>query len=161
MLQILNIYGTFFFFLVIAFPLIGGAILYKGCELFKITGFPFFKCWKIYLAGLLYCYLVIWGLMVIMKPPGGSKEMPEAQVAPILRTILFYGVPIVAIPFLGRDFSRRALTVELIAILLANTVMILVAYLTLPYLLPAESPTPRPTESRGVVGGGITGGSGR
>lgn len=151
MVELFNIYATIFFFLVIGFPLIGAGILFKGFQLAKVSGFPFFKCFKIYLAGLLYCYLIVWTALLIMKP-ADPRVTAEAPIAPILRTILFYVIPMVAIPLLGRDLSRRTIVVELVAILVANTVMIIAAYVILPFLLPVDSTSAAPMR-RGTVNG--------
>jgi len=154
MVEIFNLYATIFFFLAIGFPLIGGALLFIGFQYAKVPGFTFVKTWKIYLTGLCYSYLVIWGILLVLKPTGEAKETPEPPIAPIVRTLLFYAVPMVAIPLLGRDFSRRTIAVELLAVLLANSIMIVVAYMTLPHLLkpqaenrryaPVEPATPTP-----------------
>jgi hypothetical protein len=140
MVEIFNIYAAVLFLLLVAFPVIGGAILYKAFELAKVPGFPFLKCLKIYLGGLLYFYLIVTIPMLIMKPAGGPKDVADAPVAPIVRTILLYVVPMVAIPLIARDFSRRTIAVELIAILVANTAIIFAAYLALPHILPQANP---------------------
>ncbi len=154
MADFFNFWAILILYFVIGFSLIGATLLCKGFEYAKVPGFPFIRCWKIYLAGLLYGYLVIWGVGLILSRPAQGEGAPDSSIEPIVRTVLFFGIPMIAIPLLGRDFSRRAIAVELIAILLANSIMIFVAYTTLPHLLgtqtqtnpivPAESTGPRP-----------------
>ena len=93
--ELFNLYATFFVYLAIVFPLIGGAVLWIGFQFAKVPDFTFVKCWKIYLAGLCYSYLVIFGVRLIADP------------GPFVPTILFFAVPLVAIPLLTRNFSQR------------------------------------------------------
>src|SRR5712692_4030986 len=83
--EIFSLYATLFVYLAVAYPLLGGAILWLGFQAAKIPDFKFVKCWKIYLAGLCYGYLVIIGLRIILEP------------APAVPTILFFVVPLIAI----------------------------------------------------------------
>src|SRR2546423_960218 len=99
--ELFNLYATFFVYLAIIFPLIGGAIMWMGFQLAKVSDFTFVKCWKIYLAGLCYSYLVIFGLRFIVDP------------GPVVPTILFFVVPLIAIPLLTRNYSQRILAVEI------------------------------------------------
>jgi hypothetical protein len=157
MLEIFNVYIAVFFYLAIGFPLIGGALLYMGFQLAKVPDFTFVRCWKIYLAGLCYGYLVVWGVGMILQAPTETNETSEMSVAAVLRTILFYVVPMIAIPILCRDYSRRAIITELIVILVANSIMIVFAYTTLPHFIntkPVINPSPEnsrvsPPESTG------------
>jgi hypothetical protein len=126
--QLINLFATLLFFLVVVFPLIGATFLWQGFRLAKVPDFPFLKCWKIYLTGLLYAYLVFWTLGCIFFR---TSERPS-EVFSVISTILLYVVPLVAIPLLGRNYSRRVLLVEVIVILLANTVIIVTAYLLSP-----------------------------
>jgi hypothetical protein len=126
--QLVNLFATVLFFLVLVFPLIGATILWQGFRLAKVPDFPFLKCWKIYLTGLLYAYLVLWSLGCILFRAGDRPT----ETFSVISTILVYAVPLVAIPLLGRNFSRRVLVVEVIVILIANTLIIVVGYLLSP-----------------------------
>ena len=167
MVEIFNVYMVLFFYLAIGFPLIGGTLLWMGFQYGKIPGFNFVRCWKIYLAGLCYGYLVVWGIGLILQRPAETDpvsqskiapEVPESKMAPVMRTVVFYAIPMVAIPLLGRNYSTRAIAIEFIVILLANSIMIFLAYTTLPHVLntqpgtdrvaPAESTSPRPISKR-------------
>ncbi len=107
----------------------------------KIPDFKFVKCWKIYLAGLCYGYLVIIGLRIILEP------------APAVPTILFFVVPLIAIPLLGKNLTQRVVVVEVIAILLANSVMVALLF-TVPFVIgPPRASNPRET-APGVDGVG-------
>jgi hypothetical protein len=117
-----NVYATLFVYLAIAYPLLGGAVLWLGFQAAKIPDFTFFKCWKIYLAGLCYGYLAIIGLGLILKP------------APAVPTVLFFVVPLIAIPLLGRNLARRVVVVEVIAIVLANSAMVALLF-TVPFVI--------------------------
>src|SRR5437879_5508021 len=93
--EIFSLYLALFVYLAVVYPLLGGAILWLGFQAAKIPDFKFVKCWKIYLAGLCYGYLVIIGLRIILEP------------APAVPTILFFAVPLIAIPLLGRNLTPR------------------------------------------------------
>jgi hypothetical protein len=158
MVQLVNQTLVLILYFIVVFPLLGGAMLWKGFELAKVPGFTFTRCWKVYLAGLLWCYLAIWGVSWILLQPSGMQGGAEPNYAPIVRTVLIYAIPMMAIPLVARNFSPRAIAVELLVILLANTLMILLFYTTLPYVLgtqpqadqvvPADSITPRQPASR-------------
>jgi hypothetical protein len=132
---------TFFVYAAIVFPLIGAAILYGGFQLAKVPGFTFVRCWKIYLAGLCYGYLIIMGLVFIFQ-----KSLPVTQ------TVLFFAIPLVAIPLLARDYSRRTILVEIVVILLANSIMLALLVMTLSHVLkPQTDRRPAPL-SQGLIG---------
>src|SRR5437762_3415023 len=113
MVEVFNSYAVFFFYLAIGFPLIGGTLLYMGFQLAKIPDFTFVRCWKIYLAGLCYGYLVIMGTVLLLQQP-----------MPVFQTVLFYLIPMVAIRLLGRAYFKRPIALEIAAVLLANSTML-------------------------------------
>jgi hypothetical protein len=117
MVEVFNSYATFLFYVAVAFPLIGGTILYMGLQLAKVPDFTFVRCWKIYLAGLCYGYLVIMGTVLLLNEP-----------MPVFQTVLFYVIPMVAIPLLGREYSKRTIAVEIAVIILANSIMLGLGY---------------------------------
>ena len=121
--EIFNLYAALFIYSAIVFPLIGGIMLWLAFQLAKVPDFTFVKCWKIYLAGLCYGYLVIFCLRLVVDP------------GPVVPTILFFAVPLAAIPLLGRNFSQRVVAVEIIVILLANAIMVGLAVYTLSFVL--------------------------
>ena len=143
MVDVVNFFAILIFYFVIGFSLIGAALLCMGFQYAKVPGFDFFRCWKIYAAGLLYCYLVIWGIGLILPRPAEVNGGAESSIAPVMLTVLFYIIPMVAIPLLGRDYSRRTIAVELIVIVLANSIMIFLAYATLPHLVSTQAQTNR------------------
>src|SRR5207244_4960652 len=120
--EVFNLYATVFVYFAVAYPLLGGAILWLAFQAAKIPDFTFVKCWKIYLAGLCYGYLVMIGLGLILK------------TAPAILTILFFVVPLIAIPLLGRNLTRRVVVVEVIAVLLANSAMVGLLF-TMPFVI--------------------------
>jgi hypothetical protein len=128
MVQVFNLYVVLFVYCALLFPLVGGAVLWKGFQVAGIPDFTFLKCWKIYLAGLCYGYLVIIGLRFILEP------------APAVPTILFFAVPLMAIPLLGRNFSQRVVIVEVLVVLLANSIMIGLLF-TMPFFLGSSKAT--------------------
>jgi hypothetical protein len=137
MVEVFNFYATLFFYLAIGFPLVGGTLLYMGFQLAKVPDFTFVRCWKIYLAGLCYGYLAIMAIVLLLQ-----------QSMPVFQTVLFYAIPMVAIPILGRDYSKRTISVEMVTILVANSIMLALAF-TAPYFLSAPSEKGRltPVES--------------
>src|SRR5713101_8232643 len=110
--EVFTWYVVLFVYFAVVYPLLGGAVMWLGFQWAKVPDFTFVKCWKIYLAGLCYGYLVIIGLGLILK------------TAPAIPTILFFVVPLIAIPLLGRNLTRRVVVVEVIAVLLANSAMV-------------------------------------
>src|SRR5216683_3046074 len=112
LVEVFNLYAIVFVYLAIGFPLIGGAMMWMAFQVAKIPGFDFMKCWKIYLAGLCYGYLAIIGLRLVLDP------------APAVPTIIFFAVPLVTIPLLGRNLSQRTVIVEVLVIILANSIML-------------------------------------
>jgi hypothetical protein len=127
MVEVFNFYATLFFYLAIGFPLVGGTILYMGFQIAKVPDFTFVRCWKIYLAGLCYGYLVIMAIVLLLQ-----------QSMPVFQTVLFYAIPMVAIPILGRDYSKRTIAVEIAVVLVANSIMLGLAF-TAPYFLTPPS----------------------
>jgi len=121
--QAYNALAILFFYLAIVFPLIGGTILWMAFRFAKVPGFTFVKSWKVYLAGLSYSYLVVIGLVLVFRQP-----------FPVFQTILFFIIPLVAIPLLARDFSQRALGVEVVVILVANSIMLGFLYMSASFL---------------------------
>jgi hypothetical protein len=138
--ELFNLYATFFVYLAIIFPLIGGSVLWMGFQMAKVPGFTFVKCWKIYLAGLCYGYLVIFGVRLIVDP------------GPVVPTVLFFAVPLIAIPLLTRNFAQRILAVEIPVILLANAIMVGLAAYTLAYVIgPGRAANREQTITHGTV----------
>jgi hypothetical protein len=129
LVDLFNAFVVIFVYSVIAFPLVGGIMLWKGFQLAKIPDFTFMKCWKIYLAGLCYAYLAFFAVRLIFGEPW-----------PAVPIILFFGVPMVAIPFLGRNLSQRTVIVEALVIFLANSIMIGLTF-TIPFFLSSSQPT--------------------
>jgi hypothetical protein len=143
MVDVVNFFAILIFYFVIGFSLIGAALLCMGFQYAKVPGFDFFRCWKIYAAGLLYAYLIIWGIGMILPRPTDVNGGTESSIAPIMRTVLFYLIPMVAIPLLARDYSRRTIALELIVIVVANSIMMFLAYATLPSLVSTQAQTDR------------------
>jgi len=133
MVELFNSYAVFFFYFAIGFPLIGGTLLYMGFQLAKVPDFTFVRCWKIYLAGLCYGYLVIMGTVLLLQQP-----------MPVFQTVLFYLIPMVAIPLLGRDYSKRTIAAEIAVVLVANSIMLGMAYFL---ASPGDRTQLTPTES--------------
>jgi hypothetical protein len=130
--EIFNLYATLFFYLAIGFPLIGGTMLWMAFQLTKVPDFSFARCWKIYLAGLSYSYLVIIGLVFVF-----SRSFP------IVQTALFFAIPMVAIPILSRHPPQRVVVTEIIVVLLANSAMIGLAFVTMPRFSKPSPAAPR------------------
>jgi hypothetical protein len=142
--QLVNAYGQFLFYLLIIFPLIGGLVLWQGFRLTKVADFTFVKCWKIYLTALCYAYLLIYAAILIFGRPGEQA----GKTFSIFLTLLFFLVPLVAIPLLVRNFNRRVVLVELMVILLANSLILISAFVM--SLSRAQDPdkVPPPQSSR-------------
>jgi hypothetical protein len=143
MVDVVSFLAILILYFVIGFSLIGAALLCMGFQYAKIPGFDFFRCWKIYAAALLYGYLIIWGIGLILPRQAEVNGEAESPIAPVMRTVLFYIIPMIAIPLLVRDYSRRTIVVELIVIVLANSIMIFLAYATLPHLVSTQPQTNR------------------
>jgi hypothetical protein len=143
MVDVVNFFAILIFYFVIGFSLIGAALLCMGFQYAKIPGFDFLRCWKIYAAGLLYAYLLIWGIGLILPRQAKVNGEAESSITPVMQTAIFYVIPMVAVPLLGRDYSRRTIAVELIVIVLANSIMIFLAYATLPHLVSTQAPADR------------------
>src|SRR5713101_4871085 len=131
--EVFTWYVVLFVYFAVVYPLLGGAVMWLGFQWAKVPDFTFVKCWKIYLAGLCYGYLVIMGTVLLLQQP-----------MPVFQTVLFYLIPMVAIPLLGRDYSKRTIAVEIAVVLVANSIMLGMAYFL---ASPGDRTQLTPTES--------------
>jgi len=112
--------GTIVFGLGIV-PAAGGAIIWKTFHIAKIPNFTFGQCWRAYLGGCAYAYVLF---MVINIVRGTSQGLE------LLQLLLFIGIPFVVVPLFLRNFSRRVLAVEAIALVIINALVLLFVFVS-------------------------------
>ncbi|HEV2947884.1 MAG TPA: hypothetical protein VGX70_10935 [Gemmataceae bacterium] len=112
--------GTIVFGLGIV-PAAGGAIIWKTFQIAKIPNFTFGQCWRAYLGGCAYAYVLF---MVINIVRGTSQGLE------LLQLLLFIGIPFVVVPLFLRNFSRRVLAVEAIALVIINALVLLFVFVS-------------------------------
>jgi hypothetical protein len=96
-------------------PAVGGGFVTLGLRLARIPPVPYLRCWKVYLASCCYGFL-------ILVPAGyllGRSDL-NGTTAQVVRAAIFLGAQLLLVPLLLRNFSRRALGVAGLAVLLTN-----------------------------------------
>jgi hypothetical protein len=114
-------------------PVVGGAILWQVFKLAKIAQFTFIQCWKAYLIGCAYAYLLSIGLRF---------AWPESTELVVPHVALFVVTTVVAVALYLRDFSRKTLLVVAIAVPLIDALIIGLA-MALSQAIPADEPPRR------------------
>ena len=109
-------------------PAVGGGFISLGFRFAKMPPVPFLRCWKVYLASCCYGFLVLVPASYLLGHTSLSVGAARA-----ISVLIFLGVQLVLVPLFLRSFSRRALGVAGLAVLLTN----LAVYLLLMDLQPA------------------------
>lgn len=98
-------------------PTLGGSLVFAGFRIARLPKIAYWHCWKVYLAGCCYGFL----MMVVLRfglhhlsqnPPGGSPLWVGA----------FCGTQMLLVPLLLKKYSPRALGATILAVLLTNLI---------------------------------------
>jgi hypothetical protein len=113
--QVLRVFLFLFGIPMLVLPTLGGGLVFVGFQIARIPNMDYWKCWKVYLAGCCYGFLVLvavgFGLQRSDLGPG-VRQAIQAGV--------FCGMQLLLIPLLLRHYSRRAITAASIAIVFTN-----------------------------------------
>jgi len=115
--QMLRILLYLFGIPLVVLPTVGGGLVFVGFQFARVPNVDYWKCWKAYLAGCCYGFLVLVAVgLGLQRSELGPWGRQAVQVG------VFCGMQFLLIPLLLRHYSRRAIMAAGIAILLTNVV---------------------------------------
>jgi hypothetical protein len=115
--QLLQLFVSLFVLPFVLLPAVGGGAVMAGYRLAKIPNITFWRCWKTYLASCCYAFLALIPLRLVLRPEEINDSTRQA-----IHLSVFLGIQLLVVPLLLRSFSRKALSVTFLAVLLTNLV---------------------------------------
>ena len=112
-------------------PTIGGAMVWQSLKIARVSDVTFGRCWKSYLAACCYAALVMFVMLFFLH-----------DQLPWLRTLLFFLTPLVVVPILIRNHSKPALLAEIVAIVVANVIILLIFWMLSTTITKDQEPAP-------------------
>jgi len=98
-------------------PTLGGGLVFLGYQVAKIPSVDYWKCWKVYLASCCYGFILLVGVGYLLQ---GSEFSSFTRQA--IQFAVFGTMQLVCVPIFLRNYTRPALTVASLAVLLTNVV---------------------------------------
>jgi len=102
-------------------PAAGGAILWKTFQIANILNFRYGQCWKAYLGGCGYAYMACIIINILHK---NSKEFE------VLQLVLICLIPLLVVPLFLRNFTRRVLAAQAIALLIVDSLILALVFVS-------------------------------
>jgi hypothetical protein len=96
-------------------PVLGGGAVTAGYRLARLPGISYWRCWKVCLASSCYGFLALVPLRFLLPADDVSDWIRRAIQLSVLVT-----VQLILVPLLLRNFSRKALSVTWLAVLLTH-----------------------------------------
>jgi hypothetical protein len=115
--QVVRLFVSLFIFPFVVLPLVGGGAVTAGFRLVKVADVTYWRCWKVYLASCCYGFLALIPLRYLLR-----AETMSDSVRTGIQLSVFVGVQLLCVPLLLRNWSRKAVAVTCVAVLLANLV---------------------------------------
>ena len=100
---------------VLVIPLFGGASLRGAFAVARIHHLSFRMCWKAYFTACCLAYVLLMGVELVLR---------NDPAIPYVRMAVFMAATVPAVPLLLRDYSRRALVVGGVAVLLIDVLLV-------------------------------------
>ncbi len=113
--QVFRLFLYLFGVPMVILPMLGGGLVFVGFQIVRVPNVDYWKCWKVYLAGCCYAFLVL-----VAVGFGLQRSDLGAYARQAVQAGVFCGMQLLLIPLLLRHRSRRALLAASLAILLTN-----------------------------------------
>src|SRR5262249_1547775 len=96
-----------------AMGLLGAALVLGGFKIAGVPSIPFWKCWRYYSASIGYGIVVLW----LLSCAGRFRDQPALTESIIVWVAVAALTQIVVLPLLLRQFTVKALAVQIVAVL--------------------------------------------
>jgi hypothetical protein len=150
MQQLIWAFLIFFAMVLVVWPTIGAALVWQGLKIGRVSEVTFGRCWRIYFAASCYTTvaLMIWGFF--------TQRQADSLFVKAVNTLLVFGIPLLVVPIFIRNYSPSAITVQTIAVLLAQGLILFVLLAGGKSTSKGETPADRnPLPRRGSVSGTV------
>ena len=98
-------------------PAIGGGLVFLGYQAAKIPNVDYWKCWKVYLASCCYGFIGLVGIGYLLQQSEMSLTLKQ-----ITQFGIFVALQLVFVPLFLRNYSRQALSIAGLAVVITNVV---------------------------------------
>jgi hypothetical protein len=113
--QLMHLFVWLFVLPFVVLPALGGGAVTVGYHLAKLPAVRFFQSWKIYLASCCYGFLFLVPVGLILR----ESEM-SAFATQGIQLAVFCGTQLILVPIFLRSFTRKALGVTALAVVVTN-----------------------------------------
>ncbi|HEV3205067.1 MAG TPA: hypothetical protein VGY77_11815 [Gemmataceae bacterium] len=98
-------------------PTLGGGFVFLGYQIAKIPNVNYGKCWKVYLASCCYGFILLVGAGYLLQHSEFSIFTRQ-----VIQFAIFGVMQLICVPLFLRIYTRQALSVAGLAIVLTNLV---------------------------------------
>jgi hypothetical protein len=121
--QLVQLFVKVFVFPFVLLPALGGGAVAAGYRLAKLPEVSYWRCWRICLASCCYGFLALIPLRFVLRPDDISEKSRQ-----IIQLGVLLAVQLILVPLLLRNFSRKAVGVTCLAVLLTNVAAYLLLF---------------------------------